>query len=101
MAPDGLWTRGIKKGLAALDTQLGSRVSKARSCVTEAPADVQAATVRLYIAASAQLTTPGHGYSGDMTRHLAPRDGPCLVQQSDKTGQLHAADAVQDIICYF
>jgi hypothetical protein len=37
MAPDGLWTTGIKKGLAALGTQLGSCVSKARSCVTEAP----------------------------------------------------------------
>jgi hypothetical protein len=30
--------------------------------------DVQAATVRLYSAASAQLTYPGHDYSGDMTR---------------------------------
>jgi hypothetical protein len=30
--------------------------------------DVQASTVRLYSAVSAQLTTPGHGYSGDMTR---------------------------------
>jgi hypothetical protein len=31
--------------------------------------DVQAATVRLYSAASAQLTTPGHGYRGDTTRY--------------------------------
>jgi hypothetical protein len=30
--------------------------------------DVQAATVRLYSVASVQLTTPGLGYSGDMTR---------------------------------
>jgi hypothetical protein len=30
--------------------------------------DVQASTVRLYSAVSAQLTTPGHGYSGDTTR---------------------------------
>jgi hypothetical protein len=66
--PDGVWTTGIKKGLAALGTQLGSRVSKSRSCVTEAPADVHAATVHLYSAASAQLTTPAHGYSGDMTQ---------------------------------
>jgi hypothetical protein len=29
---------------------------------------VHAATVRLYIAASVQLTTAGHDYSGDMTR---------------------------------
>jgi hypothetical protein len=29
---------------------------------------MQAATVHPYSAASAQLTTPGHGYSGDMTR---------------------------------
>jgi hypothetical protein len=29
---------GIKKGLAALGMQLGSRVSKVRSCVTKAPA---------------------------------------------------------------
>jgi hypothetical protein len=50
--------------------QLGSRVSKVRSCVTEAPVDVQAATVRLYGAASAQLTTPGHGYRGDTTRQV-------------------------------
>jgi hypothetical protein len=32
--------------------------------------DVQAATVQLYSAASAQLTTSGHGYSGDMTQHV-------------------------------
>jgi hypothetical protein len=38
MAPSGLCTTGIKKGLAALGTQLGLHVSKARSCVTEAPA---------------------------------------------------------------
>jgi hypothetical protein len=37
-APNGLWTTGIKKGLAALGMQLGSRVSKACSCVTESPA---------------------------------------------------------------
>jgi hypothetical protein len=30
--------------------------------------DVHAATVRLYSAALAQLTTPGHGYSDDVTR---------------------------------
>jgi hypothetical protein len=36
-APGGLWTTGIKKDLAALGTQLGSRVSKARPCVTEVP----------------------------------------------------------------
>jgi hypothetical protein len=64
----GLWITGIKKCLAALGTQLGSHISNAHSCVTEASVDVHAATVRLYSAASAQLTTPGHGYSGDMTR---------------------------------
>jgi hypothetical protein len=37
-APDGLWTTGIKKGLATLGMQLGSHVSEARSCVTEVPA---------------------------------------------------------------
>jgi hypothetical protein len=63
MALGGLWTTGIKKGLAALGTQLGSRISKAHSCVTEAPADVQAATVRPHSAALAQLITPGHGYN--------------------------------------
>jgi hypothetical protein len=68
MTLDDLWTTGIKKGLAALGTQLGSRVSKARSCVTEAFADVQTATVRPYSAASARLTTPRHGYNGDATR---------------------------------
>jgi hypothetical protein len=35
--PDGLWATGLKKDLAALCTQLGSRVFKSRSCVTEAP----------------------------------------------------------------
>jgi hypothetical protein len=30
--------------------------------------DVHAATVRLYGAALAQLTTPEHDYNGDMTR---------------------------------
>jgi hypothetical protein len=38
MATSGLWTTGIKKGLTAPGTQLGSHVSKARSRVTEAPA---------------------------------------------------------------
>jgi hypothetical protein len=46
-APGGLYSTGIKKGLAALGTQLGSRVFKARSCIAEAPGDVQAAIVRL------------------------------------------------------
>jgi hypothetical protein len=68
MAPVRLWTIQIKKGLASLSMQLGSRVSKARSCIAEAPTDVQAATTQLYSAALAQLTTPRHGYSGDMTR---------------------------------
>jgi hypothetical protein len=36
MAPIGLWTIGIKKDLATPGTQLGSHVSKAWSCVTEA-----------------------------------------------------------------
>jgi hypothetical protein len=30
----------------------------------------------------------------------APRYGSCSVQQSDKTWRLHAADVVEDIICY-
>jgi hypothetical protein len=68
MTPGGLWTTGIKKCLAALGTQLGSRVSKARSCVTEAPIDVHAITVHLYSAALAQLTTLGYGYNGDTTQ---------------------------------
>jgi hypothetical protein len=61
--PGGLWTIGIKKGLAALDTQLGSRVSKAHSYITEVSAVVHAAIVHPHSAASAQLTTPGHDYS--------------------------------------
>jgi hypothetical protein len=67
-APNGLWTTGIKKSLATLGTQIGSRVYKARSCVNEAPEDMHAATVHPYSAASAQLTTPEHGYSGDVTQ---------------------------------
>jgi hypothetical protein len=62
----GLWTTGIKKGLAVLGTQLGSRGFKAHSCVTKAPANVQATTMRPYSAVSVQLTTPVHGYSGDV-----------------------------------
>jgi hypothetical protein len=34
--PSGLWTTGIKRDLAALGTQLGSRVFRVRSHVTEA-----------------------------------------------------------------
>jgi hypothetical protein len=59
--PDGLWTTGIKKVLAILVTQLGSRVFKARSCVTETSVDVHSTTVRLYSAVSTQLTTTGYG----------------------------------------
>jgi hypothetical protein len=36
--PSGLWTTGIKKCLATLGTQLGSRIFKACSRVTEVPA---------------------------------------------------------------
>jgi hypothetical protein len=68
MASGGPWATGIKKDLSALGTQLTSRVSKARSYVTEAPVDVQAATVHPHSAASAQLTTPEHGYNSDTTR---------------------------------
>jgi hypothetical protein len=73
-APGGLWITGIKKCLAALGTQLGSRVSKSRLCVTEAPVDVHAATVRSYSAASAQLTTSRYDYSGDVTRQDGIRE---------------------------
>jgi hypothetical protein len=68
LATSGSWTTGIKKGLAALGTQLDSCISKACSCVTETPADMQVATMWLYSVVSAHLTTPGHGYNGDMTR---------------------------------
>jgi hypothetical protein len=67
-ASDGLWTTEIKKGLPALGTRLGSRVSKTCLCVTEASVDVQAATVHPYSATLAQLITSGHGYRGDTTR---------------------------------
>jgi hypothetical protein len=68
MVPGGLWTTEIKKVLNALGMQLGSRISKVHLCVTEASADMQAATVRPYSAASAQLITPKHGYRGDTTQ---------------------------------
>jgi hypothetical protein len=67
-SPNGLWTTGIKKDLAVIGMQLDSCVFQARSCITEASADVQAAIVLLYSAASAQLTTSVHGYSADMTQ---------------------------------
>jgi hypothetical protein len=63
-----LCTTGIKKDLATLATQVASRVSKARLCITEAPVDVQAATVPPYSVVLAQLTTHGHSYSGDVTQ---------------------------------
>jgi hypothetical protein len=66
-APGGPWITGIKKGLAALGTQLDSHVSKARLCITEAAVDVQDTTVCPYSAVLAQLTTLGHGYNGDTT----------------------------------
>jgi hypothetical protein len=44
--------------------------------------DVQTSTVRLYSAASAQLTTPKHGYSGDMTR----QDGTTALAMFNTAG---------------
>jgi hypothetical protein len=38
MACYGSWAKGINKGLAAQAMQRGPHVSKARPCVTEAPA---------------------------------------------------------------
>jgi hypothetical protein len=77
MAPSGLWTTGIKRGLAALNTQLGSCVSKVRSHVAEAPAghadkrrhhNQQDVRTDRYSAAqqcsAAQLPTHGHGWRG-------------------------------------
>jgi hypothetical protein len=71
----------IKKGLADLGMQLGSRVSKARLRITEALVrhvnrgyhyDLQTvqtgATVSRYSTTPTQQTTPGHGYNGDVTR---------------------------------
>jgi hypothetical protein len=65
--PDRLWTTRIKKDLAVLGTQVGSRVFKTRSRVTEVSAR-HAATMWLYNAASTQLITPRYSYRGDMTR---------------------------------
>jgi hypothetical protein len=55
MDPSGLWTIGIKKGLAALGMQLGSRVTNVCSRVTEAPA--RCADKRCYYHA---VEEPGH-----------------------------------------
>jgi hypothetical protein len=90
MGPGELWTTGIKKCLAALGTQLGSRISNACSYVTEAHADVQAVIVRLCSTASTQLTTPEHSCSYDMTR----QDSRVA---DDKTRCTHI---IGDIICY-
>jgi hypothetical protein len=60
-APSGLWVIGIKKDLARV-------FPRHALCVAEALADMQAATVHSHSVASAQLTTPGHGYNGDTTR---------------------------------
>jgi hypothetical protein len=68
VSSDGLWITRIKKDLSDLDTQLGSCVFKARSYVTKAHANMHAATVHLYSAALAQLTTPKYDYRGDTTQ---------------------------------
>jgi hypothetical protein len=57
-----------KERLSCLATQVGSRVSKAHLCITEAPVDVQAATARPYSVVLAQLTTHRHGYSDNVTQ---------------------------------
>jgi hypothetical protein len=75
--PDSLWTRRIKKDLAALGTQLGLRVSKIRSHVTEVLARrvdrqchhyLQDLWIGLYNAAQqcsiARLSTHRHGWQG-------------------------------------
>jgi hypothetical protein len=44
--------------------------------------DMHATTMRLYSATSAQLTTPGHDYSGDMTQ----QDGTTALAMFSTTG---------------
>jgi hypothetical protein len=61
----------------------------------------QTVTVQFNSATHAQLTISGYGYSGDTIRQDGTTGRPGSVQQSDKIRRLHAADAVQDIICYF
>jgi hypothetical protein len=70
MAPSGLWTTRIKKGLAAPGTQLGSHVSKSTVAYYRGACKAcrHANTVRFNSTTHAQLTTPGHDYSGDTTR---------------------------------
>jgi hypothetical protein len=51
-APSGLWTTGIKKGLAVPDMHLGSLMPKARSRVTEVP--VRCADMRLQFGSTVQ-----------------------------------------------
>jgi hypothetical protein len=80
-ALNGPRASGIKKGLAGLGMQLGLRVFKACSRVTEALTrragrrrhhDLQTvqtgATVPHYSTTPTQLITPRHGYNGDATR---------------------------------
>jgi hypothetical protein len=59
------------------------------------------ATVRFSSAMAAQLTIPGHDYSGDMTRQDGTTTLTIFSTAGDETEQLHAADVVQDIISYF
>jgi hypothetical protein len=86
-APNGLRTTGIKKVLAILGMQLGSRVSKMRSCVTETSArhvdmrrhhNLQDVGTSRYSAAqqcsAARLPTHRHGWQGMWTQQ-EQRDG--------------------------
>jgi hypothetical protein len=98
MTLGGLWTIGIKKCVAALATQLGCVFSKNARALSRRLQDVQTTTVWLYSVTPVHLTTPEHGYSVITPDMTGPRRWPCLVQQGDETGRLHAVDAVQDII---
>jgi hypothetical protein len=94
--PVRLWTIGIKKGsrprhVARLTCFQGTLV---------APVDVQVATVHLYSATSAQLPLLDIATEVILSDRMAPRYELYSLQQSDKIGQLHVVDALQDIICY-
>jgi hypothetical protein len=94
--PGGLWTTGIKKGLAALGIQLGSHIFKTHSGVTKAPARPAS---RYSVAVQCNGDPADHSWTWlQWWYDPIGQHWPCSVQQGDEIEQLHASDAVQDII---
>jgi hypothetical protein len=98
MAPSGLWTIGIKKGLGVLGTQLGSRVTKVHSCITEALQDMRTRGIIITYKTCGHATTVRLNSAAPCDCPLTGTDG----RGCDPTGATGwgALQAAKDIICY-